>query len=72
MSDPRDYMSKFVKALGWGLAVGMLGITVTFIPKIAELESSIGLGWLFNLRGKRMPPDEVVVTGSGQGVCTPN
>jgi adenylate cyclase len=49
-----------------GLAVGMLGIAVSLIPQIAELETSIGLGWLFNLRGKRPPPDEVVVISIDQ------
>jgi adenylate cyclase len=59
-------MPKFVKALVMGLAVGMLGIAVSLVPKIAELETSIGLGWLFNLRGKRLPPDEVVVISIDQ------
>jgi adenylate cyclase len=59
-------MPKFVKALVIGLAVGMLGIAVSLLPKIAELETSIGLGWLFNLRGKRIPPDEVIVISIDQ------
>lgn len=42
------------------LLVGLLGMVV---PPLARLETDVGLHWLFNLRGARSPPEQVVLVG---------
>ncbi|MGB5831440.1 MAG: adenylate/guanylate cyclase domain-containing protein [Thiohalocapsa sp.] len=48
------------------LLTSLVGIGVAAVPPLANLETSIGLHWLFNLRGTREPPPEVVVLGIGR------
>ncbi|MGD2019763.1 MAG: adenylate/guanylate cyclase domain-containing protein [Thiohalocapsa sp.] len=46
------------------LLLGVIsGIAASAIPSLARLETSVGLSWLFNLRGERAPPDDVVLLG---------
>jgi adenylate cyclase len=46
------------------LLLGALaGVAAGAIPPLARLETSVGLHWLFHLRGAREPPDEVVLLG---------
>ncbi len=46
------------------LLLGVIsGIAASAIPGLAGLETSVGLHWLFNLRGERTPPDDVVLLG---------
>ena len=44
-----------------GLLAMLVGTLTVFIPPLAELETSIGLHWLFTLRGPRDAPPEVAV-----------
>jgi len=44
-----------------GALVAILGVTGLMIPPIARLEPDVGLKWLFNLRGPRPAPENVVV-----------
>ncbi len=47
--------------LGLGLAVGLLGIVISFLPGTSDWEESIGLGLLFKLRGQLPPPEDVAI-----------
>ncbi len=42
------------------------GLIASGIPSLARLETGLGLYWLFNLRGEREPPGEVVLLGIGR------
>lgn len=44
-----------------GALIAMLGTVGLMIPPIARLEPDVGLKWLFNLRGPRPAPEDVVV-----------
>jgi signal transduction histidine kinase len=44
-----------------GLLTAGLGLAVSFLPLGSDLEESIGLNFLFRLRGERQAPPEVVV-----------
>jgi adenylate cyclase len=44
-----------------GLVIGVVGTFAALMPFVAELEQSLGLSWLFHLRGPRPAPDEVVI-----------
>ncbi|MBN1240311.1 MAG: adenylate/guanylate cyclase domain-containing protein [Gammaproteobacteria bacterium] len=46
-----------------GLGIGLLGVLLSALPPVLELEESAGLGWLFWARGSLEPPDDVVVVG---------
>jgi adenylate cyclase len=46
-----------------GLGVGVLGVLASMLPPILEVEESLGLGWLFAVRGPLDPPEDVVVVG---------
>jgi len=50
-----------VKALLLATVMGLLGALLQIIPLISNLESDIGLEWLFHLRGPRPTPEEVVI-----------
>jgi adenylate cyclase len=43
------------------LAIGSIGLVLAFLPPVAELEQRFGLQWLFNLRGPRPAPNEIVM-----------
>jgi hypothetical protein len=47
-------------ALAIGLTLALAGIIATSLPAIARLETQIGLGWLFLLRGPRPAPGKVI------------
>jgi adenylate cyclase len=54
-------MSRVVKAIIFGVFIGLLGVTLClFFPGI-DLEESIGLDLLFRLRGVKEPPLEAVI-----------
>jgi adenylate cyclase len=44
-----------------GLAVGALGVALSIIPSVLELEEQAGLAWLFDVRGPLAPPSDVAV-----------
>ena len=44
-----------------GILIALLGLAGLMIPPVARLEPDVGLKWLFNLRGPRPAPEEVVV-----------
>jgi adenylate cyclase len=45
----------------FGVLIGIFGVLLSLIPWVNEIEEDSGLGMLFNLRGARKPPSEVVV-----------
>lgn len=49
------------KGLAIGLLTGLVGIIVSLVDAGATFERSVGLPWLFNLRGPMTPPADVVV-----------
>lgn len=54
-------MSRLAKASALGLLTSLLGAVVSFIPPGYELEEKTGLSLLFQLRGPRPAPPEVVI-----------
>ncbi len=48
-----------VATLGVGVAV--VGVVLSAVPAVLEVEESLGLGWLFAARGPLGPPPEVVI-----------
>ncbi len=44
-----------------GTLIGLLGLIAGLAPPLANLEVDLGLKWLFQLRGPRPAPDQVVV-----------
>ncbi len=52
---------KLAQGLGLGVVTMLLGVALLLIPAVLELEESWGLAWMFNLRGPRPAPPEVVV-----------
>jgi len=44
-----------------GVLVGALCAALLLIPPIRDLEETVGLRWLFNLRGPTKPPDSIVM-----------
>jgi signal transduction histidine kinase len=57
----RDRKIVLKKAAILGLITGLVGLVVALLPLGMELEERIGLSWLFNLRGERPVPPEVVI-----------
>lgn len=53
--------SRISVALAIGLMLAIVGAAAAILPPVARLETEVGLGWLFWLRGARPPPPEVVV-----------
>lgn len=53
------------KALAVGLITGLLGTLFGLTNLGVEFERSVGLTWLFNMRGVISPPPEVVVVAIG-------
>lgn len=49
------------KAVIAGLLTSLLGIMISFIPFVSNVEENIDLDLLFKLRGPRQPPPEVVI-----------
>jgi adenylate cyclase len=54
-------MSVSAKAIVLGLLTVVAGLAVSIMPPTAGLETSLGLAWLFRLRGARPAPAEVVI-----------
>ena len=50
-----------IHSLLLGLLTALVGVLAASIPPLAELETNIGLHWLFKLRGPRDAPSEVAV-----------
>ena len=49
-----------------GVIVGALCAGLLMIPPIRNLEETVGLRWLFNLRGPTKPPDSIVMVTMSQ------
>ncbi len=47
--------------LALGLAIGVLGILAALFPPLQEISENADLSWLFNTRGARPAPTEVVI-----------
>jgi adenylate cyclase len=69
-------MSRLSKAVILGLFIGIVGQGVGLAPFVLDLEENIALDLLFNLRGTRQAPPEVVVVSidkeSAQHLNLPN
>ncbi len=49
------------RSAGLGLIIGLFGIVISYTPGSATWEESIGLSLLFEIRGQRPPPPQVVI-----------
>ena len=56
-------MAKLIKAALFGLLIGMVGVVISIVPLSRSFEEDVGLGLLFQLRGVRPPPADVVIIG---------
>jgi len=54
-------MLRLRQAAYFGVAIGIFGVLLSLVPWVNESEENSGLGMLFNLRGPRKPPSEVLV-----------
>lgn len=54
-------MAKLLKACLFGLLIGIVGVVLSVLPITRSFEEDVGLGLLFQLRGVRPPPTDVVV-----------
>jgi serine phosphatase RsbU (regulator of sigma subunit) len=54
-------MSRLVKAIILGFLIGIVGLLISPIRFVLELEENTGLGLLFKLRGARPAPSDVIV-----------
>jgi len=54
-------MGRSLKGLALGLAIGLLGVLATSLPRVSEIEEDFELRWLFHLRGAAQAPPEVVI-----------
>jgi len=54
-------MSRYSKALIWGVLIGALGLAGSVLNYIDECDQRIGLDFLFNMRGTIKPPQDVVI-----------
>ena len=54
-------MRRLFNALALGLVIGLAGVLAVAIAPFANIEESVGLHWMFNLRGPVSAPAEVVV-----------
>jgi serine phosphatase RsbU (regulator of sigma subunit)/CHASE2 domain-containing sensor protein len=52
---------RLLKAIFFGLIIGILGLLAGFSQTISRLDENSGLGLLFKLRGHRTPPSDIVV-----------
>lgn len=51
----------FRHTLALGLVIGLLGIFAALFPPLQEVSENADLSWLFNTRGARSAPSEVVI-----------
>ena len=56
-------MAKLIKAALFGLLIGMVGVALSIVPLSRSVEEDVGLGLLFQLRGVRPPPGDLVIIG---------
>jgi adenylate cyclase len=54
-------MSRLLKASLFAFAIGLIGVVISFLPAAHNIEEDAGLALLFNLRGIKQAPPEVVV-----------
>ena len=54
-------MLRLRQATCFGFVIGVFGVLLSCLPWVSDTEENLGLALLFNLRGPRMPPSEVVV-----------
>ena len=54
-------MKRWLKAILLGVLIGGGGVLLGLSPMGSGLEQDVGLPWLFKVRGKVEPPDDVVV-----------
>ncbi|MGD9269260.1 MAG: hypothetical protein PVH70_17625, partial [Desulfobacterales bacterium] len=54
-------MSRLVKAIILGFLIGVVGLLISPLRFVLELEENTGLGLLFKLRGARPAPFDVIV-----------
>jgi len=59
-------ISKLVRGIWLGVTIAVLGVLLSLIPAVLALEEEWGLDWMFNLRGPRPAPQEVVVVSIDQ------
>ena len=59
-------MLRRLKGLALSLVIGLVGTVASLMPFGAEFEESLGLYWLFHLRGEIKPPADVVVVAIDQ------
>ncbi|WP_455242249.1 CHASE2 domain-containing protein, partial [Petrachloros mirabilis] len=57
----KDKFKTWGKAIGLGVAVGLMGLVVSFTHVARGFEEDLGLDILFKLRGASQPPPEAVV-----------
>jgi adenylate cyclase len=53
--------SRLLKAIPFGLGLGLLGLVLSFFQFVHDLEEDTGLGLLFKLRGAKAAPEDAVV-----------
>lgn len=53
--------TSFQRALVLGCAIGLFGILTALFPPLQEISENADLSWLFNVRGTRPAPPEVVI-----------
>ena len=54
-------MSRPLTGLALGLAIALAGVVAVAIAPFANIEESLGLQWMFNVRGPVSPPADVVI-----------
>jgi adenylate cyclase len=54
-------MRRLLRAATLGLSTGLAGVALSMIPSIALLEDTVGLRWLFLVRGAAAPPSGVTI-----------
>jgi len=54
-------MSRLSKGLILGLFIGITGLIMGLIPFGLDIEEKVGLDILFNLRGTRQAPSDVII-----------
>lgn len=60
-AEKRRIPPALLKGVVLGTVTAIVGLLLSALPFGLDLEESVGLDWLFKLRGVRQPPSEVVV-----------
>jgi adenylate cyclase len=50
-----------------GLLTGTIGLALSIVPSVSALEDSVGLRWLFRIRGPLTPPSNVTIISVDEG-----